>query len=539
MRVRPLIIILVLLVLLWLNILPVIGLDNSKIAQAGIISAQEYAVNVYSQSNEAYIALRTVPYIPPHNLSCFQDLINTYNTTIQNIFSPIQDQITSITSASTLPSSRFAGLVVGAIALGVATSAQITAAVALTKAQQNAQEIIRLRDSIQNTINAVNDITVGLSSIGVALSKVQNYLNDVINPALQNLSCQVSALNLGIQLNLYLTEITTIFGPQITNPSLTPLSIQALYTLAGDNLMQFLTRYGYGETSVSSILESGLISAQIVSFDKQTGIAILYVTLPSIATLSGSRVTKLMSVSVQTGVGEGSAIVPSYVIQQGTVIEEFIPDSCIFTRSDVYCTQLYSKLLPDSILQCLQGSMADCQFTRSLGSFANRFMTVAGGVIANCQTVLCRCYNPVMIIPQNNGIAVTLIDGSLCKELELEGIRLTMADPVFASYSRDLIINGNQFAPSDALDISSELGQLNNSISSATDNLQKAQESLNKSIIPAATSSWLIILLFVLVSISLVIGCISIYFIYKHSTTNRSRNLSSDIISNPYIQKAN
>ncbi|TBW47627.1 hypothetical protein E0F17_25720, partial [Escherichia coli] len=53
---------------------------------------------------------------------------------------------------------RFFGGVIGTIALGVATSAQITAAVALVEAKQARSDIEKLKEAIRDTNKAVQSV---------------------------------------------------------------------------------------------------------------------------------------------------------------------------------------------------------------------------------------------------------------------------------------------------------------------------------------------------------------------------------------------
>nr|QEQ50593.1 fusion protein [Avian metaavulavirus 21] len=513
-------------------------LDNSKLARAGIISSAEYAVSVYAQTNEAYIALRTIPYLPANPNNCFTPTITTYNTTIQSIFSPIVSQINAITSSTSTQQERLFGVIIGTVALGVATAAQVTAAVALTQAQSNAKAILQLKSSIQNTIAAVSEVKDGLSTIGIALGKIQVYVNEVINPQLANLTCQTAAANLGVQLSLYLTELATVFGPQITNPALSPLTIQALYNLAGSNLDTFFEKYGYKQATATSVLEAGLVTGQIVSFDPATGIGIIRVSLPSIATLSSARVTKLETVSVSTSTGEAVAIVPSFIIQQGTVIEEFIIDGCIRTSADIYCTRLFTKILPDSVLNCLQGLVNECQFTRGLGTYANRFVTINGGIVANCQTLLCRCYSPSYIITQNSNIAVTLIDSSTCRDLDLDGIRLALGNTEFSEYAKNLTIAESQFAPSDALDISSEIGKLNATISRVEDYLNQATKDVTAISINKSAADIILIVTLILTILLIITVIVIVVIIIKQRRVITHKTTNEDMISNPYVTNA-
>nr|QNS29870.1 fusion protein [avian paramyxovirus 1] len=505
------------------------SLDGRPLAAAGIIVTGDKAVNIYTSSQTGSIIVKLLPNMPKDREACAKAPLEAYNRTLTTLLTPLGDSIRriqgSVSTSGGRRQKRFVGAVIGSVALGVATAAQITAAAALIQANQNAANILRLKESIAATNEAVHEVTNGLSQLAVAVGKMQQFVNDQFNNTARELDCIKIAQQVGVELNLYLTELTTVFGPQITSPALTQLTIQALYSLAGGNLDYLLTKLGVGNNQLSSLIGSGLIAGYPILYDAQTQLLGIQVNLPSVGSLNNMRATYLETLSVSTTKGFASALVPKVVTQVGSVIEELDTSYCIEADLDLYCTRIVTFPMSPGIYSCLSSNTSACMYSKTEGALTTPYMAFKGSVIANCKITTCRCADPPGIISQNYGEAVSLIDRHSCNVLSLDGITLRLSGEFDATYQKNISILDSQVIVTGNLDISTELGNVNNSISNALDKLAESNSKLDKVNVRLISTSALITYI-VLTVISLVFGTLSLvlacYLMYKQRAQQKT-----------------
>nr|AGH08383.1 fusion protein [avian paramyxovirus 1] len=505
------------------------SLDGRPLAAAGIVVTGEKVINIYTSSQTGSIIVKLLPNMPKDKEACAKAPLEAYNRTLTTLLTPLGDSIRriqgSVSTSGVKRKKRFIGAIIGSVALGVATSAQITAAAALIQANQNAANILRLKESIAATNEAVHEVTDGLSQLAVAVGKMQQFVNDQFNNTARELDCIKIAQQVGVELNLYLTELTTVFGPQITSPALTQLTIQALYNLAGGNMDYLLTKLGIGNSHLSSLIGSGLITGNPILYDSQTQILGIQVNLPSVGNLNNMRATYLETLSVSTTKGFASALVPKVVTQVGSVIEELDTSYCIESDLDLYCTRIVTFPMSPGIYSCLSGNTSACMYSKTEGALNTPYMALKGSVIANCKITTCRCADPPGIISQNYGEAVSLIDRHSCNVLSLDGITLRLSGEFDATYQKNISILDSQVIVTGNLDISTELGSVNNSISNALDRLAESNSKLDKVNVKLTSTSALITYI-VLTVISLVFGTLSLvlacYLMYKQKAQQKT-----------------
>nr|AGH08401.1 fusion protein [avian paramyxovirus 1] len=505
------------------------SLDGRPLAAAGIVITGEKVINIYTSSQTGSIIVKLLPNMPKDKEACAKAPLEAYNRTLTTLLTPLGDSIRriqgSVSTSGVRRKKRFIGAIIGSVALGVATSAQITAAAALIQANQNAANILRLKESIAATNEAVHEVTDGLSQLAVAVGKMQQFVNDQFNNTARELDCIKIAQQVGVELNLYLTELTTVFGPQITSPALTQLTIQALYNLAGGNMDYLLTKLGIGNSHLSSLIGSGLITGNPILYDSQTQILGIQVNLPSVGNLNNMRATYLETLSVSTTKGFASALVPKVVTQVGSVIEELDTSYCIESDLDLYCTRIVTLPMSPGIYSCLSGNTSACMYSKTEGALNTPYMALKGSVIANCKITTCRCADPPGIISQNYGEAVALIDRHSCNVLSLDGITLRLSGEFDATYQKNISILDSQVIVTGNLDISTELGSVNNSISNALDRLAESNSKLDKVNVRLTSTSALITYI-ILTVISLVFGTLSLvlacYLMYKQKAQQKT-----------------
>nr|ACC93818.1 fusion [avian paramyxovirus 1] len=505
------------------------SLDGRPLAAAGIVVTGDKVINIYTSSQTGSIIVKLLPNMPKDKEACAKAPLEAYNRTLTTLLTPLGDSIRriqgSVSTSGVRRKKRFIGAIIGSVALGVATSAQITAAAALIQANQNAANILRLKESIAATNEAVHEVTDGLSQLAVAVGKMQQFVNDQFNNTARELDCIKIAQQVGVELNLYLTELTTVFGPQITSPALTQLTIQALYNLAGGNMDYLLTKLGIGNSHLSSLIGSGLITGNPILYDSQTQILGIQVNLPSVGNLNNMRATYLETLSVSTTKGFASALVPKVVTQVGSVIEELDTSYCIESDLDLYCTRIVTFPMSPGIYSCLSGNTSACMYSKTEGALNTPYMALKGSVIANCKITTCRCADPPGIISQNYGEAVSLIDRHSCNVLSLDGITLRLSGEFDATYQKNISILDSQVIVTGNLDISTELGSVNNSISNALDRLAESNSKLDKVNVKLTGTSALITYI-ALTVISLVFGTLSLvlacYLMYKQKAQQKT-----------------
>nr|AXY94539.1 fusion protein [avian paramyxovirus 1] len=505
------------------------SLDGRPLAAAGIVVTGDKAVNVYTSSQTGSIIVKLLPNMPKDKEACAKAPLEAYNRTLTTLLTPLGDSIRkiqgSVATSGGRRQKRFIGAVIGSIALGVATAAQITAAAALIQANQNAANILRLKESIAATNEAVHEVTDGLSQLSVAVGKMQQFVNDQLNNTARELDCIKITQQVGVELNLYLTELTTVFGPQITSPALTQLTIQALYNLAGGNMDYLLTKLGVGNNQLSSLIGSGLITGYPILYDSQTPLLGTQVNLPSVGNLKNMRATYLETLSVSSTKGFASALVPKVVTQVGSVIEELDTSYCIESDLDLYCTRIVTFPMSPGIYSCLSGNTSACMYSKTEGALTTPYMALKGSVIANCKITTCRCADPPGIISQNYGEAVSLIDRHSCNVLSLDGITLRLSGEFDATYLKNISILDSQVIVTGNLDISTELGNVNNSISNALDKLTESNSKLDKVNVRLTSTSALITYI-ALTVISLFFGVLSLglacYLMYKQKAQQKT-----------------
>nr|ACR49221.1 fusion protein [avian paramyxovirus 1] len=515
------------LTLSWIRLAS--SLDGRPLAAAGIVVTGDKAVNIYTSSQTGSIIVKLLPNMPKDKEACAKAPLEAYNRTLTTLLTPLGDSIRriqeSVTTSGGRRQRRLIGAVIGGVALGVAPAAQITAASALIQANQNAANILPLKESIAATNEAVHEVTDGLSQLAVAVGKMQQFVNDQFNNTAQELDCIKITQQVGVELNLYLTELTTVFGPQITSPALTQLTVQALYNLAGGNMDYLLTKLGVGNNQLSSLIGSGLVTGNPILYDSQTQLLGIQVNLPSVGNLNNMRATYLETLSVSTTKGFASALVPKVVTQVGSVIEELDTSYCIGTDLDLYCTRIVTFPMSPSIYSCLSGNTSACMYSKTEGALTTPYMALKGSVIANCKMTTCRCVDPPGIISQNYGEAVSLIDRHSCNVLSLDGITLRLSGEFDATYQKNISILDSQVIVTGNLDISTELGNVNNSISNALDKLEESNSKLDKVNVKLTSTSALITYI-ILTVISLALGALSLalacHLMYKQRAQQKT-----------------
>nr|QEG03870.1 fusion protein [Human parainfluenza virus 4b] len=525
------------LVMIGLLISPITNLDITHLMNLGTVPTAIRSLVYYTYSKPSYLTVDLIPNLKNLDPKCNYSSLNYYNKTALSLIQPIADNINRLTKPITSSEiqSRFFGAVIGTVALGVATAAQVTAAIGLAKAQENARLILTLKKAAKETNNAVQDLIKSNKIVARMISAIQNQINTVIQPAIDRINCQIKDLQVGNILNLYLTEITTVFHNQLTNPALESISIQALKSLLGSTLPEVLSKLDLNNISAASVMASGLIKGQIIAVDIPTMTLVLMVQIPSISPLRQAKIIDLTSITIHTNNQEVQAVVPDRVLEIGSEILGFDGSVCQITKDTVFCPYNDAYILPIQQKRCLQGQIRDCVFTPVAGTFPRRFLTTYGTIVANCRNLVCSCLRPPQIIYQPDENPVTIIDKDLCTTLTLDSITIEIQKSINSTFRREVVLESTQVRSLTPLDLSTDLNQYNQLLKSAEDHIQRSNDYLN-SINPNIVNNSAIIILIILCILLIVTVTICIIWLkyltkeVKNVARNQRLNRDADLI---------
>nr|QGP73030.1 fusion protein [Mumps virus genotype H] len=448
--------------------------------QIGYIKQQVRQLSYYSQSSSSYIVVKLLPNIQPPDDSCEFKSISQYNKTLSNLLLPIAENINNIASPS--PGSRrhkrFAGIAIGIAALGVATAAQVTAAVSLVQAQTNARAIAAMKNSIQATNRAVFEVKEGTQQLAIAVQAIQDHINTIMNTQLNNMSCQILDNQLATSLGLYLTELATVFQPQLINPALSPIGIQALRSLLGSMTPAVVQAALSTAISAAEILSAGLMEGQIVSVLLDEMQMIVKINIPTIVTQSNALVIDFYSISSFVNNQESIIQLPDRILEIGNEQWSYPAKNCKLTRHHIFCQYNEAERLSLESKLCLAGNISACVFSPIAGSYMRRFVALDGTIVANCRSLTCLCKSPSYPIYQPDHHAVTTIDLTACQTLSLDGLDFSIVSLSNITYAENLTISLSQTINTQPIDISTELSKVNASLQNAVKYIKESNHQL-------------------------------------------------------------
>ncbi|ADI80720.1 fusion protein [Tuhoko virus 2] len=501
--------------LLISTISPSHGINQPALRRIGAIVSSVKQLKFYSKTKPNYIIVKLLPTINLSKSNCNLTSINRYKESVIEIIKPLADNIDNL-NQKLLPKNRrkrMAGVAIGLAALGVAAAAQATAAVALVEARKNTQMIQSLADSIQDTNAAVQAVNIGLQNSAVAIQAIQNQINNVINPALDRLNCEVLDAQIASILNLYLIKSVTIFQNQLTNPALQQLSIQMLSIVMQDTA-KILGNFTIGDKfDQHDLLGSGLITGQVVGVNLTNLQLIIAAFIPSIAPLPQAYIIDLISITISVNDTEAVIQIPERIMEHGSSIYQFGGKQCVYGQFSAYCPFSDAVLMTQDLQLCMKGNIEHCIFSSVLGSFPNRFASVDGVFYANCKYMSCACSDPLQVIHQDDSVNLMVIDSSVCRSLTLGHVTFPIIAFSNVSYQMKTNISIEQMIVTSPLDLSTELKQINNSVNIANTFLDSSNRALKTSIF--GTSSQIILIVLLIFTCLLILYVIFLTYIIK------------------------
>nr|ADR82179.1 fusion protein [Mumps orthorubulavirus] len=500
--------------------------------QIGYIKQQVRQLSYYSQSSSSYVVVKLLPNIQPTDNSCEFKSVTQYNKTLSNLLLPIAENINNIASPS--PGSRrhkrFAGIAIGIAALGVATAAQVTAAVSLVQAQTNARAIAAMKNSIQATNRAVFEVKEGTQQLAIAVQAIQDHINTIMNTQLNNMSCQILDNQLATSLGLYLTELTTVFQPQLINPALSPISIQALRSLLGSMTPAVVQATLSTSISAAEILSAGLMEGQIVSVLLDEMQMIVKINIPTIVTQSNALVIDFYSISSFINNQESIIQLPDRILEIGNEQWRYPAKNCKSTRHHIFCQYNEAERLSLETKLCLAGNISACVFSPIAGSYMRRFVALDGTIVANCRSLTCLCKSPSYPIYQPDHHAVTTIDLTSCQTLSLDGLDFSIVSLSNITYAENLTISLSQTINTQPIDISTELSKVNASLQNAVKYIKESNHQL-QSVSVSSKIGAIIVAALVLSILSIIISLLFCCWAYIATKEIRRINFKTNHIN--------
>lgn len=517
----------------------------TELSKIGVIKARNYKWKIKGNPIIQPMVIKLLPNMG--NLTrCTMSAVDDYQKLLNRILTPISESLQIMSSAIQNKKSnyKFWGAVVGGVALGVATSAQITAGVALHNSLQNAESINQLKDAIKNSNSAITELKTASQQTVIALSALQDQINTAIIPTMNQLGCQIASNSLALKLSQYFSEISLIFGPSLRDPASETISIQALSRAFNGDFETILNKLGYTSSDFLDVLESDSIRARIIGVDTLNYLIILQIEYPVITEIPNSSIQKFNLISFNNKGSEWFPVFPRELLIRFEYISNIDVTRCTQTTSSFICSQDTSSPISLTLYNCISGDLSKCIATKNVNSQVSRYALSDGVLFANCMPITCECQTTQQTIIQDRRTSNVMITSDYCKEVYIDSFFITVG-PKFlnrTTFSRDFTI-GDQISI-DPIDIGSDISQIQNSINKTQEYLDKSNsilDSINPSIINMSSFAWIwvmIILMLMWIIISLIWLVIltkrSRYIGVQYSRHSRSPTIStlSSYVSN-------
>lgn len=499
----------------------------AELSKIGIIAEKNYKLKIKGQPTNQMMVLKLIPNMQ-NVTECAKASLDDYKKLLDRIVVPINDSLALMKSYINPRTTgvRFWGAVIGGVALGVATSAQITAGIALHNSIQNANAIKQMRESILTTNKAIEVLQDSSKRTVVAINALQDQINNNIVPSITTLGCEVAKNTLKLQLNQYFSEISLVFGPNLRDPASETISVQVLSRAFNGDFESALKNLGYNRGDFLDVLQSDSIRGRIIDVDLQDYYLVIQIEYPDMIEITGAVVQDFNKITFNENGEEWMALFPSNLLVRGNLISNIDVSSCIRTDNSYVCLHDTSAPVSQSLYNCAMGQLISCAKTRVVNSYAPRYSLSQGVVFANCATTPCLCVNNGQHIIQDRSVSNTMISKEICEEVQIDGIYITVGPRRLnrAYYAQD-ITTGTQVVV-DKIDVGTQLSQITETIDKSKEYLDKSNEILNRinpNIVNTSASIYLIIIS-VVVLVWLI--AITLYLIYSRINSDKNNNSS-------------
>ncbi|UQM99599.1 fusion protein [Meliandou praomys virus] len=468
------------IILLLCNIISA-QLGLSELSKIGIIQGNNYGLKISGPASEQFMIIKLVPNTGQLN-NCTYEVVENYKRMLTRILSPIDESIRKIQQAVTSkqPSKRekreprFWGAVIGGVALGVATAAQITAGIALHNSIENANAIMTLKEAVRNSNKAIEELQTAQGQTVIALNALQDQINNQLVPAINTLGCQTVANSLGLRLNQYFSEISLVFGPNLRDPTSETLSIQAISKAFNGDFDSMMRKLSYDSSDLLDLLESGSIRGRIISVSLDSYLIVLQIEYPSLTKIPDATVQLFNIISYNSRGVEWISLFPKQLLIRGSYISNIDLSDCAQTSNNYICKTDTSTAISSETYNCAIGNITSCSRTRVVNSHVARYAISQGVLFINCASIVCRCQNPSFSFLQDPTITNIMVSKEDCAEIYVDGFFITLGPRKLdrAMYAANITLGGT---------VSVEPVDIGNEITSIQDSINRSQNAIDKS----------------------------------------------------------
>nr|WPV62484.1 MAG: fusion protein [Longquan rodent jeilongvirus 1] len=456
-----------------------------ELTKIGVIPGKTYDLKLSTQASYQYMVVKLLPNLSQMS-NCTTEVVESYKKMLTRILDPIDSALTRMKSAvkdkdPEYPAmERFWGAVIGGVALGIATSAQITAGVALHNSIQNANAIMQMKESIANSNKAIAELQTASRNTVLVLNALQDQINSQLVPAINTLGCNVVANTLGLKLNQYFSEISLVFGPNLRDPIAETLSIQAISRAFNGDFDSMMAALKYDDQDVLDLLESDSIRGRIIDVSKTDYLITIQIEYPSLLTIKDATVYTFNHISYNYKGSEWVTVFPRQLLVRGTYISNIDISDCVPTTSSLICKSDTSTPISSATWSCATGNVTLCARTRVVNAHIPRFALSGGVLFANCAPIVCKCQDPMMNINQDPSVTNVMIGSDSCRELYVDGFYITLGKATLprAMYAEDVSLGGPISV--DPIDLGNEVNSINDAIDRSEEYLDRANELLDK-----------------------------------------------------------
>lgn len=509
----------------------------SELTKIGIIPGKSYDLKLSTQSSFQFMVIKLIPNIDGLSNCTFNSMAN-YKKMLTRILEPINNALQHIKNAisdkqpAEIPGSnaRFFGAIVAGAALTVATTAQITAGIALHNSIQNANAILGLKDSIKRSNKAIAELQTAAQQTVLVINALQDQINNQLVPAINTLGCQVVGNTLGLRLNQYFSEVSLIFGPNLRDPTSETLSIQALSRAFNGDFDSMLSKLKYDDTDFLDLLESDSIRGRIIDVSLDDYFIVIQIEYPSLISIKDATIQTFNLISYNHRGSEWISIFPSQLLVRGTYISNIDISDCVSTTNSLICKSDTSSPISSATWACATGNLTGCARTRVVNTHVPKFALSGGVVFANCAPIVCKCQDPMTNINQEPKVTNVMVSSDTCKEVYVDGIYITLGKKTLprAMYAEDVALGGPISV--DPIDLGNDVSAIQDAINKSKEHLDEANHLLDKvnpNIVNAKSFAAIMAIVIVLI-IWFVINLVWLIYLTKLSISNsRMSNMGS------------
>ncbi|UMO78108.1 F protein [Bat paramyxovirus] len=489
-----------------------------ELSKIGVIKGKNYGLKIKGTMTNQFLVVKFIPNIS-NMTNCGQKAVDDYKQMLNRILLPINSSLTLMKSVieSRTTGVKFWGAVIGGVALGIATSAQITAGIALHNSIQNAAAINGMKESILEMHESIKSLQLSGQRTVVAISALQDQINSQIVPAINSLGCQVAENTLKLSLNQYFSELALIFGPNLRDPASETISIQTLSQAFHNDFESLLRQLSYTASDLLDVLQSDSIRGRIIDVDMNNYLMTIQIEYPSMIPITSAIIQEFNIISHNYHGTEWMAVVPHHVLIRGSLLSNIDLTKCSRTDHNYICQSDTSSPMSSSLYNCLIGKLENCARVQVVNSHVSRFALSDGVVFANCIQVSCFCKTTEQHILQDRDASNVMIAEDTCREVQVDGFYITVGK---RSLNRTTIsgnITAGPTVSTNPVDVSTQLGQVEEALEDSKMYLEKSRyllDRVNPNIVNTNTTVYLIVITTIFI-LWMVISIIWLIFLTK------------------------